>query len=274
MARTGIASPDGSRDLRADDPSNVWLIHPAGRMLLPLALRLGLSANVASLVGLMLGAGAAAAYLRWSDWRWASLGFALGVAWLIADGLDGMIARATATSSPFGRFLDGVCDHLVFAMLYVGLAWSIGGASTWLLASAAGLAHGVQSSLYEGERVRQLRRARGEATAAIAPSGNPAVRLYDAVSGSVDRWARPFDDALHRAGATTLGQAYADAAAPILRRMSALSNNARVLILYLACLAGSPHWFWWIELIPLSFLAWWGIARLRQIERQTLKLEY
>ena len=275
MARLAADGPDGSRDLRADDPSNVWLIHPAGRLLLPVALRLGLSANAASLAGLMLGAAAAAAYARWPDWRWATAGFLLCVGWLIADGLDGMIARATGTSTAFGRFLDGVCDHLVFAMLYVVLAWSIGGAQAWLLAAAAGVAHGIQSSLYEGERMRQLRRASGEAAVAAAPSANPAVRAYDALSGGADRWARPFDSALRRAAdADALGRAYADAAAPILRRMSALSNNARILILYLACVAASPHWFWWIELGPMSLLACWGIVRLRQVERQSLKVEY
>lgn len=275
MARLAVARPDGSRDLRADDPSNVWLIHPAGRLLLPGALRLGLPANAVSLAGLMFGAGAAAAYARWPDWRWATAGFLLCVAWLIADGLDGMIARSTATSTAFGRFLDGFCDHLVFAMLYVVLAWSIGGAPAWLLAAAAGAAHGIQASLYEGERVRQLRRARGEAMVPAAPPGNPAVRAYDALSGGADRWARPFDAALERAAdARAMGRAYADAAASILRRMSALSNNARVLILYLACLADRPHWFWWIELVPMSLLACWGIARLRQVERQLIKLEY
>lgn len=239
---------------------------------MPWALRLRLSANLVSLAGLAFGVGAAAAYARWPDWRWASVGFALCVAWLIADGLDGMIARATGTSSAFGRFLDGVCDHLVFAMLYVMLAWSIGGASTWLLAVVAGVAHGVQSSLYEGERMRQLRRARGGTLAAATVAANPLVRAYDALSGSIDRWALPFDIAADQgADGGGLGARYSEEAAPILRRMSLLSNNARVMLLYVVCLADQPRWFWWVEIAPMSIIAIWGIVRLRVIERRILQ---
>ena len=141
--------PDGSRDLRIEDPSNLWLIHPAGRALLPHAVALGISANAVSVAGLVLGGVAAACFAQWSDWRFAILGLMFSVGWLIADGLDGMIARATGTASPVGRMLDGLCDHGVFALIYVTLAFSIGTGQAWALSAAAGIAHAVQSSLYE-----------------------------------------------------------------------------------------------------------------------------
>ena len=40
----------------------------------------------------------------------------------------------------------------------------------------------------------------------------------------------------------------------------------RVILIYLACLAGDPRWFWWIELGPLSIVAAFGIWRHRRIE--------
>jgi CDP-diacylglycerol--serine O-phosphatidyltransferase len=273
MRPGAIPPPDGSRDRRIDDPTNIWFVHLIGRMLLPAALRLGVPANAVSVAGLALGSGAAWAYARWPDWRWASAGFALCVAWLIADGLDGMIARASGTTSDFGRFLDGLCDHAIFVLLYVVLASSLGTAEAWILALSAGAAHAVQSTLYEGERERFHRRIRGEPGRDPRPRArNPLVRAYDRVAGSLDRVAAPMDALLARSGdARAVGEAYGRRAAPVLRPMALLTNNMRVILIYLACLAGDPRLFWWAELVPLSLLAAAGIAAHRGVERRILR---
>lgn len=268
-----LALPDGSRDPRIEDPTNLWLVHLAGRLLLPFALRARLSANAVSLAGFGFGAAAAWAYSGWADWRMACLGLALCVAWLIADGLDGMIARATGTASALGRFLDGLCDHVVFVLLYVALAHSIGTGQGWALAVAAGIAHAVQATLYEGERTRFHRRLRGDP----GPAGeqpavrNLLVRGYDSVAGSLDRLAAPFDRILRSAGdPKRLGESYGRRAAPALRLMALLSNNVRVIAIYLACVAGDPRLFWWFELLPLSALAVAGILWHRRVEKRML----
>ena len=262
--------PDGSRDLRIEDPSNLWLIHPAGRALLPFALRLGVSANLVSVCGLLLGAGAAACYARWDDWRFALLGLLLSVGWLIADGLDGMVARATGTASALGRFLDGVCDHGVFALIYIAMAASVGTATGWALAVAAGVAHAVQSSLYEGERARFQRRAKGIAQPnASVPSGNPLVRLYDTFATSLDRVALPFERRMARdADPLAFGRTYAEAAAPVMRWMAWLTANVRVEATFLGCLLGAPQLFWGFEIVVLSAFAAVTIARHRAVERR------
>ncbi len=268
LPRLRVPPPDGSRDLRTEDPTNIWFVHLVGRLLLPAALRLGIPANMLSLTGLALGIAASFAYTGWPDWRIASLGFALSVGWLIADGMDGMVARATGTTSAAGRILDGICDHAVFAFLYIFLAWSIGRPDAWLLGSAAAVAHALQSTLYEGERGRFHRRIRGDAGGVRpTPSRNPLVRLYDSVAGSLDRLAEPLDRLIRGAeDPRRIGDLYGRRAAPTLRMMALLSNNMRVIIIYLACLAGDPRWFWWIELVPLSAIAAFGIWRHRRIE--------
>jgi CDP-diacylglycerol--serine O-phosphatidyltransferase len=162
-----IPPPDGSRDRRIEDSTNLWVIHPASRALLPLALRWGVSANLVSFAGLGVGAAAAYAFAHWSDPRAAVGGFLLAILWLIADGLDGMVARATKTASAFGRLLDGLCDHGVFTLIYIVLAQSIGTAEGWALAILAGFAHALQSNLFEGERARFHRRLRGDGGAAV-----------------------------------------------------------------------------------------------------------
>jgi CDP-diacylglycerol---serine O-phosphatidyltransferase len=262
--------PDGSRDRRIEDPSNRWLIHPLAQALVPWAMKVRLSANAVSLIGLACGLGAALAYTRWTDPRLVILGLLLTIAWLVADGLDGKLARATGTASPFGRFLDGVCDHLIFVAIYIGLAWSIGTAQAFALALMAGVAHAVQSALYEGERYRFHRRVKGEAlVVAPAPSPNPLVRLYDSVAGSIDRVARPFEAALADApDPARFAAAYGDAATSPMRLLTLLSANMRVLAIFLACLAASPQLFWWFEIVPLTAVAAAGLVWHRRVEQR------
>ena len=260
--------PDGSRDRRIEDPSNRWLIHPTARAILPTALRLRVSANAVSLAGLALGTGAALAYAGWRTPGLALVGFVLSIGWLIADGLDGMVARATGTSNAFGRFMDGVCDHGVFALIYLALAISIGTPQAWVLALAAGAAHAVQSSLYEGDRARFHRRRNGVAELAPPPlSSHPLVKLYDTVAGSVGRLGRPLEEALAASSdPAALGHAYAARALAPMRLMILLTANARVMLLFLACLVGHPQLFWWGEIVPMSLIAVAGLAWHRRVE--------
>ena len=248
----------------------MWLVHPTARALLPLALKLRVSANTVSLIGLAVGVIAALAFARWRVPGMALAGLALGVAWLVCDGLDGMVARATRTASAFGRVLDGICDHGVFILIYVLLATSIGTAGAWALAITAGAAHMVQSSLYEGERARFHRRLRGQAAPIARPQlGGPLVRLYDAVAGSIDRLAARFDAAMRAArDPGQFGRDYGHAAAPAMKAMSLLSANVRLIAITLACLARAPVLFWWFEIGPLTLVALVAIGWHRRVERR------
>lgn len=264
---------DQSRDPRIEDPTNLWLVHRAARALLPVALKHGVSANLVSFLGLGCGTVAALCYLGWRDWRLASLGFLLCISWLIADGLDGMIARATGTASAFGRFLDGLCDHGVFALLYLALGFSLGTAEGWLLMAVAGAAHALQSSLYEGERTRYHRRRRGEPMPRQLPANSLPVRIYDAVANSLDRAGAPFERRLaDSADKPRLIQRYLSLAVPPMKLQSLLSGNVRVIAIYAACLAGTPTLFWWFEIIPLSAVALLGILWHRRAERLSARL--
>lgn len=264
-----MPSPDGSRDRRIEDPSNLWLIHPLSRRLLPLALAHRVSANRVSIAGLGLGALGAVAYSDFEHWPLAVLGLLLSIGWLVADGLDGMVARATGTASPLGRVLDGLCDHGVFTLIYVGLAFEWGTPGGWLLACVAGAAHALQSSLYEGERARFHRRVKGIAEAdAPLSSGGVLVRAYDGVAGLPGRLGRPFERALAAApDARALGLRYGCRAAAPLRLLSLESANVRVLAIFAASLGGDPRFFWWFEIVPLTAVALVGLAWHRRVER-------
>jgi CDP-diacylglycerol---serine O-phosphatidyltransferase len=261
---------DGSRDRRIEDLSNLYLIHPLARALLSPAIRVGLSANAVSLAGLASGAVAAGFFTQWNDAWLALLGLIFAIGWMVADGLDGMIARATGTASATGRFLDGVCDHGVFVLIYVALATSLGTVEGWMLAITAGGLHAAQSSLYEGERARFHRRALGIAqpTVPIA-SGNPLVRLYDRLATSIDHLALPLERRMAAdADPLAFGQAYAADAVDVMRSMTLLSANARVAGIFVACLAGDPALFWIFEIAVLTPVAALALVAHRQVERR------
>ena len=259
---------DSSRDPRIEVPSNYWLVHATAHALLPVALRRRVSANAVSLCGLAIGALAAVAFYDWRSPVTATIGLVLAFGWLVADGLDGMVARATRTASPLGRLLDGLCDHGVFILLYLAAGFAVGTVAGWTLAVAAGIAHAVQSTLYEGERARFHRRRAGDAGAAPAARlGTPAERLYDWIVGWLDRAAAPFDRRLATArDPAALGRGYADRAVAPLRAMIPLSANTRVLMLWLAAIAGDIRLFWWFELVPLTLLAIVAIVWHRRVE--------
>lgn len=263
--------PDTSRDRRIEDVTNLYMIHPAARALVPGAIRLGISANAVSCIGLVIGAGAAVCFYNWASPLVATLGFALAILWLIADGLDGMVARATGTASPLGRVMDGICDHGVFVLIYLAMAISIGTVEGWALAVAAGVAHAVQSSLYEAERARFHRRIKGDSgEGRPVRTRNPLERLYDFVAGSLDRAAARFDRALRADPA--LAGIYGRKAAPTMKAMALLSANMRVLAIWIACLLGDPKLFWWWEIMPLTIIAAATILWHRRVEAMTAGL--
>ena len=267
-----IPPPDGSRDRRIEDFTNLRVIHPASRALLPLALSRGISANTVSFCGLGCGIAAAAAYAHWDSALAVFAGLLLSVCWLIADGLDGMVARATKTASPFGRLLDGMVDHGVFILIYVALAATIGTAEAWLLAVIAGAAHALQSSLYEGERARFHRRVRGDGgTLLPARTGSLLEKLYDDISRGIERLADPFDRALAASGdPARFGAEYGMRAAPVMKAMAFESANMRVAAIFLACLAGDPRLFWWAEIVPLTLLLGATLFWHRRVEAALL----
>jgi CDP-diacylglycerol---serine O-phosphatidyltransferase len=259
-------APDRSRDPRIEDPTNLWIIHPLGRSLLPWFLSRGISANAVSVGGLSLGVLAALSYSNWHRWPFACIGLLLSIAWLVADGLDGMIARATRTASPVGRFLDGLCDHGVFVLIYVALAASIGTIDAWILAASAGVLHALQSDLYESERARFHRRCLGVTTTAAAGS-NWLVRIYDRVGQLIDKVGPRFDEILKGdADTRKLGDAYGARAAKPLLLMSLRSANVRVYAIFLACMARDPSLFWWFELLPLTVILVIGLIWHRRIQ--------
>ena len=81
--------------------------------------RIGVTADVVTIVGIAMSGAAAVAIGRGS----LLLGFILLILTGIPDALDGAVAKAAGTSSKRGAFFDSVSDRLTDALLFGGLAW-------------------------------------------------------------------------------------------------------------------------------------------------------
>ncbi|AQP43668.1 phosphatidylinositol phosphate synthase [Tessaracoccus flavus] len=93
-----------------------------GRALTPLAgllLRVGLTPTAVTVVG-TLGVAVASLWLL-PQGRWALAFFIIG-AFLLADGLDGTMARLGGRESRFGAFLDSTLDRVADGAVFAGFA--------------------------------------------------------------------------------------------------------------------------------------------------------
>ena len=88
---------------------------PIGRVL----QRIGITADVVTVIGIAMSGGAAVAIGRGN----LLLGFILLILTGIPDALDGAVAKAAGTSSKRGAFFDSVSDRLTDALLFGGLTW-------------------------------------------------------------------------------------------------------------------------------------------------------
>jgi CDP-diacylglycerol--glycerol-3-phosphate 3-phosphatidyltransferase len=81
--------------------------------------RLGLTPNALTVIGSVLTA--SVGLLAAQGW-FVLAGVALWV-FSLTDTLDGALARATNRVTPFGAFLDSVCDRYAEAGVFLGLVW-------------------------------------------------------------------------------------------------------------------------------------------------------
>ncbi|MBB4630454.1 CDP-alcohol phosphatidyltransferase family protein [Sphingosinicella soli] len=253
-----LETSGGGRPRNIEEPLNIAVVHPVSRALLPLAVKLRIPPNAISVSGIGFGIVAAWAYFHYEAPAMALAGFAAMLAWHVCDGLDGMTARATGRTSDFGRFLDGFCDYSVYIMVYLSLAFSaadyVGIEVSLPLAIAAGAAHIVQAAWYELQREVFIRRSAGQP--GLAPRktvGGALERGYDRLQAKMMPGLHARDAAL--AADPALRARYVEALRPVLSAAAILGASGRTLAILIACLAGSPLWYWLWEIFGLSLAA-------------------
>ena len=274
------------RTWEIEEATNRYIIHPLSRGLVTPLARWGVPPNAVSLAGMGLGAAAAVAYYHYAAWPLAVLGFALMIGWHVLDGADGQLARLTGRTSEMGKVLDGLCDHLTFALVYLSLALALTpllGGWVWLAAALAGLSHLAQASAYEFRRQAYdfWVHGKGEAPAATL---NEARQTLEGTRGLERSFARlhvhylqmqrrlsAVDARLHarlhaalRKDKDRARAAYRSVNLKSVHHWSLLCSNYRTVALFVACLAGWPVYFFLFEIVILNAVFAWLVQAQRR----------
>src|SRR5258708_16958751 len=189
-AQTPVEGDAPGRPREIEAPSNLYLVHPASRRLTDLLERTAVTPNQVSIASVFASGAAAACYIALA-WPWGAFaGLAFQFAWHVLDGADGELARRTGRASPIGELVDGVCDHLSQALIYVAFAFAAQrtfGGWAWAVAAAAGASHFVPANAHGTGRQAHRRFVYGapwmrQTRAGAAGPGKTLSDLYLAVS--------------------------------------------------------------------------------------------
>lgn len=214
-----------------------------------------------------------------------ALGFMVHLLWHVVDGADGDLARMTGRASPSGEIVDGMCDYGGHFALYVLLASALDdslGAGAWLLAVGAGLSRAFQSVFAESSRrsyqwwaygVPWIQHNRSAATGL----GGMLTRLYLWASGLLTGGTTKINALVASAGADPvehqrIARLARETGPAILGIPAALGANPRTIVLGLSMIAGSPLWFFLVELVLLNILLVAGIVRQHAQCRRLIRL--
>jgi phosphatidylglycerophosphate synthase len=276
VTETPAVSPIPGRPREIEAISNLYLVHPAARALVDWLQHTQVTPNQVSVASVAAAAAAAYCYVGLA-WPWAAfVGLSFHFAWHVLDGADGDLARRTGRASPRGELIDGVCDHVSQALIYIAFALALQsrmGAWAWVAASAAGASHFVQANAYETGRKSYRRYVYGAAWmrqtgAGVGGLGARLSELYLAVSSLCspgEARAEQAMDAAFAAGETEAARTlYRGRFAPLVKASSVMDSNTRTLAAFLAILAGSPVWFFIFEITALNLaLTVFAAARRR-----------
>jgi len=262
-------SSDYGRPRSIEEMSNRYLVHPIAGLVAKIAISLKLSANFVSFAGLGAGLLAAVFYYYQSQSLFIVAGFLLMVLWHVFDGADGQVARATGTSSPLGRIIDGICDHLVFGAVYFAFVFYLlnSGApkTVWFWAGAAALSHAVQAAGYEERRQKFQRRSRGISRQGVqekllSVNGRRSIlaRGYDNIQKLVSPKKTKLDTVLGGLWANNVPagniQSVVNRTTIIVRAWALLNANNRTIMLAVAALLGRPELYFLYEVIVLNLV--------------------
>jgi phosphatidylglycerophosphate synthase len=265
---------------------NRFLFHPLSRRLAAALAPSFVTPNMVSISGAVLVL-AAGAFYSFFGGAWAiALGFMLHLLWHVADGADGDLARLTGKASPRGEMIDGACDYLSHALIYLFLAIHLAewiGLWAYALGWASGLSRVAQSNYAESQRRTYLWRAYGIPWMKQARASGSEVFRSRGLLTVLTRgylWLAdclsPASDALDRAAEEAASDPVARRrltrlSRPIyrgtLRLQSLLGANPRTILLGFSMALGSPLWFFLAETTVLNLLLLVSIRKQRACNR-------
>jgi len=291
----GGSAPQGRpkpRRPEMEDWLNARVYHPLAARLARLLARTPATPNMVSVAGGAMIVVAGMLYTQLLPYTAAVLlGFAAHASWHVLDGADGDLARLTRRSSPLGEIIDGVCDYLGHVVLYTFLAvfledW-IGGWA-YFVAAVAGASRILQSNHSESRRRTYLWRVydvpwlkhsyekdrrEPDPRSLIAMLVEPLGRLYVALAEAGNARSPRIDALIERTRPSAQARERSrrvcrDESRLPLRLQTILGANLRTVALGLSMAAGSPLWFFLLEVVPLNLLMLWSMAAQRRADRR------
>jgi len=257
------------RPASIEDASNKYFIHPLSSIVVIAAKTLRLTPNFVSLLG--LGCGLLAGYLYYYTPQTSYVlgAFAAMIGWHILDGADGRLARETGQTSAFGRIIDGICDHLVFSAVYIGLTLNLLASGSpltiWWLVVAAGFSHAIQAAGYEERRQKFQRRLKNiqrecveESLLVIKGKRSFWAGIYDKAQKFVSGNDCGFDVALVRLRVHPEKSIHVipliNKTAPMVHAWGLLNANNRTAVIFICAIIQQPIYYFLFELIILNLI--------------------
>ena len=140
---------------------STFVVRRLSKPLTRVALRLGMSPNLVTVISFIIGIGAAASFAVGERWGLV-LGAVLLQLSLIVDCVDGEVARATRRFTALGAWLDASTDRVKEFLAYAGLAYGAAhtGMSLWWVAVLLVVLQTTRHMTdYDFSRVQRLREA-------------------------------------------------------------------------------------------------------------------
>lgn len=137
------------KDIRIEDPFDIYFYHPLGYWFAVFFDRMGFSPTGVSVVSLIVGVMGCILFY----YNYFFVGSLFIVFSSVFDSSDGQLARMKNASTQIGRIIDGLCGYVVFGSFYIVIYYKYkhiyGDLKYLLLMFIAGISNMIQSSVYD-----------------------------------------------------------------------------------------------------------------------------
>lgn len=120
LAQIRSKFPKEKRRLDRANPWAYFVIRPISFYPAWLFLRLGITANKTTLIGLIIGI-LGLAFLGFGSYWAIIIGAILANIGLLLDYVDGNIARATDSASKYGKYIDIISDYIIVGLMPIAI---------------------------------------------------------------------------------------------------------------------------------------------------------
>ncbi len=244
---------------------NRVLYHPLAHGLAKALVPTPVTPNMVSIAGAVMVMVTAVLYAWVASPVAIATGFVLHCGWHVVDGADGALARMSGRASPSGEIVDGLCDYAGHGVLYLLLAGALDDSVGWIawpIAIVAGLSRAVQSVFAESQRrtyqwwaynTPWLQNAKADGRGIGVALSNLYLSVWHALSRPTQRVnalvASAEADPPERRRIAGIARTVGSRALPLL---AVLGANPRTILLGLCMIAGTPLWFFLIEIVVLN----------------------